>query len=136
MVMQHCNTVVAAALLQHYEAVVAVVIVYVNYSVVAVASGPHEALKRWAAGLLRLEGGCAALGSIIHWLLCILFWSETRIDIKGKIGEGRKTAQCLKKNMLHLCISLSGPGAEGKSRREIERRMEGLGLIVLSQCLH
>lgn len=101
------------------------VIVYDNYGVVAVASGPHEALKRWAAGLLRLEGGCAALGSIIHWLLCILFWSETRIDIKGKIGEGRKTAQCLKKTMLHLCISLSGPGAEERREQKGDREKDG-----------
>lgn len=109
--------------LQLYEAVVAVVIVYDNCGVVAVASGAREALKRWAAGLLRLEGGCAVLGSIIHWLLCILFWSETRIDIKGKMEEGRKTAHCLKKPMLHLCISLSGPGAG--ERREQEGRDRG-----------
>ncbi len=70
-------------MLQHYEAVVAVVIVYDNCGVVAVASGVHEALKHWAAGLLRLEGGSAMLGSIIHWLLCILFWSKIYTDIKG-----------------------------------------------------
>lgn len=115
--------VISVPMLQRYGAVVAVVIVYDNCGVVAVDLGAGEALKHWAAGLLRLEGGCAALGSIIHWLLCILFWSETHIDIKGKMGEGRKTAHCLKKPMLHLCISLSGPGAE-EMREQEERYRE------------
>ena len=48
---------------QHYKAVAAVVIVYDDCGV-AVALRSHEALKCWAAGRLRLEGGCAELGSI------------------------------------------------------------------------
>lgn len=50
-------------------------------------------------------------------MLCILFWSETHIDIKGRMGEGSKTAHSRKKPMLHLCISLSRPGAEERRAR-------------------
>lgn len=113
-------------------------IVYHNCDAVAVASGACEALKRWAAGLHRLEGGCAANGSIIHWLLCILFWSETHIDFKGKMGAGRKTAHCLKKHVAFMYF-ISWPRSRGKEEagEEIEREgWRGLGLIVLSQCLH
>lgn len=110
----HHHAVVAVTLLQHYEAAFPVVIVYDNWGVVAVASGAREALKRWAAGLLRLEGGCAALGSIIHWLLCILFWSETCFDIKGKMGEGRKTAHCLKKTHVAFMYFIIWPKSRGE----------------------
>lgn len=53
-------------LLRHCKAGAAVVIVNDNCGVFAVVLQAHKALKRWAAGLLRLEGGCAVLGSIIH----------------------------------------------------------------------
>lgn len=104
-------------MLQRYEAVVTVVIVYDNCAVVAAASEAHEALKRWAAGLRRLEGGSAMLGSIIHWLLCILFWSETCIDIKDKVREGRKTAHCLKKKT-HVTFTyfIIWPRSKGEER--------------------
>lgn len=45
-------------------------------------------------------------------------------NIKGRMGEGRNTAHCLKKSMLHLCISLSVPGADERGGEQEERDRE------------
>lgn len=124
----HHNAVVAAALLQHYEAVVAVVIVYDNCGVVAVASGAHEALKSWAAGLRRLEGGCTVA---LLFIGCCAFCSGAKYTLtsKAKWERGGKQPSFLKNP---CCIYVFHYMAQEQRRRgsrgrAIERRMESTG---------
>lgn len=101
------------------------VIVHDNCGVVAVASGAREALKRWAAGLLRLEGGCVVAPLFIG---CCAFCSGAKhaLTSKAKWERGGKQPTVLKNPcciyVFHYLAQEQRRG--GSRRREIERRME------------